>query len=463
MNNEQSVLQKDIAMAQAIAHRVAELGGHVYYVGGFVRDRLLNKSNKDVDIEVHGILPVQLNAILDDLGQRLEYGRSFAIQSLQGYHLDVAMPRRERSTGPLHDDFDVTIDPFMGTYRSAMRRDFTVNALMQDVLTGEVIDHFGGIDDLHRGILRHVSDETFAEDPLRVLRAAQFAARFAMQPAPETLALCAVIPLDKLSGERVFEEMRKALMQAQRPSRFFEILADCHQLSHWFFALQDLIGTPQNPDYHAEGDVWNHTMLVLDHAAAYRDDAVNYPLGFMLAALLHDIGKPAVTRTEKGKIIAWQHESVGVELAKQQLRRLATERKLISYVSNMVELHMMPSMLAENNSSVKACNHLFDRSADPNDLIYLAQCDRLGQIRRRPAGDALPWLQDKLQRYQKIMALPYVQGKDLVVAGVTPDPLFTQALKYAHKLRLAGVNKDSALRQTLAYLKQLQRQNAPKD
>ena len=180
---------KNLMMAEKIAASVSEAGGSTYYVGGYVRDKLLGIDNKDSDIEIHGISPETLADILDSLGKRTEMGASFGIYGLRGYDLDIAMPRKEEATGRGHKDFAVYVDPYLGTYKAALRRDFTMNALMQDVLTGKVVDHFGGVADLHKGVLRHVNSKTFVEDPLRVLRAAQFAARFDFTLAPETVNL----------------------------------------------------------------------------------------------------------------------------------------------------------------------------------------------------------------------------------------------------------------------------------
>ena len=222
---------RNIAMAVRIAQRAAELGGTVYYVGGFVRDRLRGAKTKDVDIEVHGLYPAQLEAILDELGERVAVGESFGIYKLKGCTLDIAMPRREEKRGSGHRDFDVCVDPFLGTFKAARRRDFTINALMENVLTGEIVDGFGGLRDLREGVLRHVSDESFAEDPLRVLRCAQFAARFGFTVADETAALCGRMDLSSLAKERVMDELEKALLKAAAPSVFFETLRRMGQLS----------------------------------------------------------------------------------------------------------------------------------------------------------------------------------------------------------------------------------------
>lgn len=176
----------DFQTAERIARMAADKGGRAYYVGGFVRDRLLSLENKDIDIEVHGIQPQELEEILDSIGERMTIGQSFGVYALKGCGLDIAMPRREKQRGVGHRDFDIIVDPFLGAEKAAKRRDFTVNAMMQDVLSGEVLDFFGGMDDLSARILRHVSDESFSEDSLRVLRGAQFAARFGFTVAPET-------------------------------------------------------------------------------------------------------------------------------------------------------------------------------------------------------------------------------------------------------------------------------------
>ena len=170
----------DIQMTELIARQVDAIGGTVYFVGGYVRNKLINTNilNKDIDIEVFGITREQLREVLANCGNLKEYGKSFGIFGLEGYNIDISMPRKERCVGTQHTDFDVTVDPFMTTYEAAKRRDLTINALMENVLTGEIVDNFGGLDDIQNKVLRHVNSETFIEDPLRVLRVAQFYSRF---------------------------------------------------------------------------------------------------------------------------------------------------------------------------------------------------------------------------------------------------------------------------------------------
>ena len=442
---------KNREMARRIAVKVVQQGGRVYYVGGFVRDRLLGRENKDVDIEVHGVTPEVLEGILNSLGEATEMGASFGVYGLRHFDLDIAMPRKEQATGRGHRDFSVFVDPFLGTEKAAQRRDFTINALMEDVLTGEVVDHFGGQDDLKRGIVRHVNDASFAEDPLRVLRAAQFAARFGFSVAEETVSLCAGMDLTTLASERIYGELEKALLKAPRPSVFFGALREMGQLNHWFPEVEALIGIPQEPRFHPEGDVWNHTMLVLDQAAKLRDQAKE-PEAFLLSALCHDFGKKDALQNDHGRIRALGHEEAGIPLAEAFLSRITSEKRLHKYVANMVLLHMRPNSMAAQRSTQKSFCHLFDESVCPEDLLLLAKADALGRGSVQDYAPTDGYLQEKYIRYQEIMARPYVQGADLVAAGFEPGKDFGPALAYAHKLRLAGITKEKALRQTAAYL-----------
>ncbi len=445
---------KNVEMAVKIAKAVEEKGGAVYYVGGFVRDRVRKKENKDVDIEVHGIYPRELEEILDSLGERIAIGESFGIYNLKGYSIDIAMPRKEEKRGLGHRDFDICVDPFLGTYKAAKRRDFTMNALMENVLTGEIIDHFGGVHDIEEKTIRHIDDVTFAEDPLRVLRAAQFAARFGYDVAEETIALCSKMDLSALPKERIMGETEKALLKSEKPSVFFEVLRKMGQLKDWFCELEKTIGVEQNPKYHPEGDVWVHTMMVCDEAAKLREKAQN-PLGFMLAAAAHDFGKVVCTETVNGELHAYRHEILGLPLVESFMNRLTAEKDLIQYVMNLVEHHMKPNRAANDKSKIKTTNKMFDQSVDPEGMIWLAVADGLGTKTEDAYVPCDDFLHERLEIYREYMARPYVMGRDLIEVGIAPSKRFTEYLQYAHKLRLAGVEKESALRQTLAYIRKL--------
>ncbi len=446
-------MDKNLQMAEQLAMKVASAGGRAYFVGGFVRDRLMGQNGKDIDIEIHGITPQTLVSILDTLGERTVMGISFGVYGLRHYDLDIAMPRSETKTGRGHKDFTVDVDPFLGTQKAAQRRDFTVNALMQDVLSGELIDHFGGIQDLREHRIKHVNDASFGEDPLRVLRAAQFAARFAFEIAPETMALCSQMDLSTLAGERIMEELNKALLKAQRPSIFFDALRRMGHLHFWFPEVEALIGTPQEPRFHPEGDVYTHTMMVLDQAAQLRENAV-FPRGLMISALCHDFGKPGTTAADStGRIRSLGHESAGVSLSETFISRMNNEVRLKKYVANMVKLHMRPNALPAMGSGSKAYMKLLDEAIEPADLLLLAKADHLGCGGNSDYSAIEQLLSAKLAEYKLLMQKPQVCGEDLINAGIKPGKQMGEALAYAHKLHLSGCDHQTALTQTLAWLK----------
>ena len=229
-------MNKDILLAS----KVKEKGGRAFYVGGYVRDLLLNIPNKDIDIEVHGIAEKDLVAILNEIGEVDYYGRSFGIYALRHEDIEVALPRSEKVLGTGHRDFEISVDPDMGYKNAALRRDFTINALMMDVLSHEILDYFNGTDDLNKGIIRHVNDASFVEDPLRVYRAAQFASRFGFKIDERTVELCKGIDTFVLSRERIEEELKKALLKAERAEIFFECLKEMNQKDVWFKGVNNL-------------------------------------------------------------------------------------------------------------------------------------------------------------------------------------------------------------------------------
>ena len=229
-------MNKDILLAS----KVKEKGGRAFYVGGYVRDLLLNIPNKDIDIEVHGIAEKDLVAILNEIGEVDYYGRSFGIYALRHEDIEVALPRSEKVLGTGHRDFEISVNPDMGYKNAALRRDFTINALMMDVLSHEILDYFNGTDDLNKGIIRHVNDVSFVEDPLRVYRAAQFASRFGFKIDERTVELCRGIDTFVLSRERIEEELKKALLKAERAEIFFECLKEMNQKDVWFKGVNNL-------------------------------------------------------------------------------------------------------------------------------------------------------------------------------------------------------------------------------
>jgi len=399
---------------------------------------------------VHGVQAEDLRAILEQFGEVITIGKSFGVYAVRGYDIDIAIPRKEKNTGRGHRDFEIYTDPFLGEEAAARRRDFTINALMQNVLTGEIVDCFGGREDLKNGVIRHIDSDSFVEDPLRVLRAAQFASRFEFKVADETMDLCRQIDLSALPKERVTAELKKALCKGRKPSLFFDVLREMDQLDCWFPELVSLIGLEQDPIFHPEGDVWTHVMAALDKAVVYRNRAEE-PFRFMLVPLVHDLGKIETTEEVNGRIHAYNHEKVGLPIVSRFLHRLTNDAGLIRYVMNMTELHMRPNTVAYAKSSIKKTNRLFDEAVSPYELILFSTIDMFSERYEGERKDNLEFLLDRLEIYKEYMSRPYVTGKDLIDAGLSPGENFKEILGYAHKLRLAGVPKDEALKQALAY------------
>ena len=437
-----------------IAQKVNALGGRAYYVGGCVRDKLMKIECLDKDIEIHGIEMEQLRTLLRSCTDNLIENLHFGVFTLPDYEIDVALPRSEILCGRTHKDFEVSIHPHLDARQATVRRDFTINAMMEDVLTGELVDHHGGSSDLSEGIIRHIEDGRCVEDPLRVLRAAQFSARFQFRIDERTVALCKKMSLEALPRERVFDELKKALLKSDKPSLFFEALRTTDHLDEFFGELKDLIGVQQNEKHHAEGDVWVHTMMVLDECAKRRSNVKN-PLGFMLSAICHDMGKAKCTEIVNGEIHSYNHETEGLPIAEAFISRLTSDKKLKEYVLNMVEFHMKPNTLAAMESAIKKTNKMFDQAVEPFDLIHLAVADSLGKVAPREYYETEPFLMERLALFEEQMKKPYVTGADLIAEGFEPGEKFTKMLEYAHKLRLAGCEKDSALRQTIAFGRKL--------
>ena len=441
---------EDMALSRRIAEAVAAAGGRAYYVGGFVRDALMGVECKDIDIEVYGVAPQRLREVLSSLGEVYDRGASFGVLGLRHSDIDVAMPRTESRTGLKHCDFDVSVNPFLEPREACRRRDFTINAMLQDVLSGEILDFYDGQSDLAARRIRCVNAETFVEDALRAFRGAQFAARLFANIEDETRALCRGMDVRALSQERVFAEMEKALLKAERPSVFFRELRAMDHLKEFFPEIEAMAEVPQNPKFHPEGDVFEHTMLTLDCAAALRNRA-EWPLGFMISALVHDIGKCVATQVqEDGRITAYGHEKLGLELVEKQLRRVTNHEKLIRYALNMTELHMRPNMLYGSNSKKKKTRQLFDQSESPNDLILLSRADASGKLDEPYRDENEAWLRERLRDYRACVRRPMVTGADLIVAGLQPDARFGELLQRARMLHFSGLEKQNALKQVLA-------------
>ncbi|MBI5437505.1 MAG: multifunctional CCA addition/repair protein [Nitrosomonadales bacterium] len=287
----------------------------IYCVGGAVRDQLLGLPVQDRDWVVVGSTPE------DMVAQGFQpVGKDFPVFLHPQTHEEYALARTERKTAHGYKGFAIYAAPDVTLEQDLLRRDFTINAIAQEVddkQGGNLIDPHNGIADLRAGILRHVS-AAFGEDPVRILRAARFAARFGFAIAPETLALMRGMvadgEVDALVAERAWQELARGLME-KKPSRFFETLRSCGALARILPEVDALFGVPQPEKYHPEIDCGIHTMLVLDDAAR-----CGYPLEVRFAALTHDLGKAATPEDVLPRHIG--HELRGVALIKNLAQRL---------------------------------------------------------------------------------------------------------------------------------------------
>ena len=437
-----------LTLAGRIAARIKKEGGRAYLVGGYVRDTLLGRPSKDVDLEVYGLVPARLTELLKEFGEPYTRGAAFGVLGLRHSDIDIAMPRKEKAVGGGHKDFEVYVDPFLPEEQACRRRDFTVNALMLDPLTNEVIDHVNGQADLKKGILRHVCTESFPEDPLRVFRAARFSAVLGFSVAEETVALCRGIDVSALSRERVMEETSRALMKAERPSVYFRVLREMGQLGCFFPEVQALIGARQKPEFHPEGDVFTHTMNVLDAGAAMKNGAKE-PLFFMFSCLMHDLGKPvSAVIGPDGAVSCPNHGVKGVPVAEKALLRLTNDRALTRYVLDMVKLHMAPLFYYRQQAAPSLTRALLDQSVCPEDLLVLTRADGCGKGSPQPPEKDAFWQ----ARYEDFLAWrqrPRVTGADLVASGIQPGTEMGRLLAMTYQWSLEDVPREEALRRAL--------------
>jgi tRNA nucleotidyltransferase (CCA-adding enzyme) len=429
--------------ALAVARAVRDAGGRALIVGGWVRDRALGHTAKDVDIEVFGLPADRLRALLETLGRVDTVGESFTVYKLGD--LDVSLPRRESKSGRGHKGFVVTGDPDLSTTEAARRRDFTINAMSFDPLTGEVVDPFHGEDDLRARILRVVDRETFADDSLRVLRALQFAARFDLTAEPETRRLASQVPLDDLPSERIWGEFEKLLLVARRPSIGFQLALELGVIDRLFPQLRALVGCPQEPEWHPEGDVWVHTLMVIDEARARIDGLDRGPAAaIMLGAVCHDLGKPATTAFIDGRTRSPGHEERGLEPATEVLDRLNVQT-LDGYdvrhaVLGLVAHHQKPS--AFQKASTPVSDGAFRRLAQKVDLELLARFAKADCAGRAGHFDcsAMDWFIERARALgvERRPPEPIVLGRHLLALGVAPGPRVGEILKTIYERQLDG-------------------------
>ncbi|MGH9968207.1 MAG: CCA tRNA nucleotidyltransferase [Pyrinomonadaceae bacterium] len=434
-----------------LARAIRAEQGRALLVGGCVRDLIMDRHPKDWDLEVYGLAPEKLRAILDQFGSVNVVGEAFTVYKL-GNDLDVSLPRRERKSGRGHRAFVIEGDPAMTVEDATRRRDFTINAILYDPLTEEIIDPFNGREDIAKKILRAVSPETFWEDSLRVLRAAQFAARFGFEIAPDTVALCRALDLSDLPHERVWGEIEKLLLRANKPSvglKWLQALGATEQLFPEIAALSEV---PQDADWHPEGDVYVHTLLVVDRARELIDDLpYAKQVTVMLAALAHDFGKPATTEFLEGHWRSRGHEEAGVAPAERFLDRLKMHTlegyDVRAQVITLVREHLKPGEFYKKREEVG--DGAFRRLARrcELDLLYrVAKADSLGRNADWvPRGkwydtEAQEWF---IKRARELQVLerppsPLLMGRHLLEMGLEPGPRIGEVTQAVYEMQLDG-------------------------
>ena len=435
----------------SLARAIHEAGGRALLVGGCVRDALMGAQPKDWDLEVYNLDAARLREILDHFGSVNVVGEAFTVYKL-GKHLDVSIPRRERKSGRGHKAFVIEGDPSMSVADAARRRDFTINAILQDPLTGELIDPFDGRRDIEQRVLRAVSKETFAEDSLRVLRAAQFAARFDFDIDTDTVELCRAIDLSDLPAERIWGEMEKLLLQASRPSVGLEWLRRLGAIEKLFPEIQDLIGVRQDPEWHPEGDVFVHTTLVIDRARELIDD-LSYAkkVTVMLAALAHDFGKPATTQFIEGRWRSRGHEEAGVLPTESFLNRVIVHTidgyNVRAQVIALVREHLKPGEFYKKRDEVgEGAFRRLARRCEPDLLYRVAKADSLGRnaewVPREQwyGSEAQEWFIERSRELEVEQRPPdpLLLGRHLLELGIEPGPRMGEITRAVYEMQLDG-------------------------
>jgi len=428
-------------------------GGRPFLVGGAVRDAILGLSTTNLDVEVYGLPAERVRSVLSAAGRVDAVGQAFTVYKVSGLDgateaVDVSLPRRDSKVGPGHRGIAVAGDPDLSIEEAARRRDFTINALLFDPLTGELLDPHGGQRDLAARVLRAVDATTFGEDPLRALRAVQLAARFDLAVEPATAALCAAMPLGELPAERIFGEIEKLLRQARRPSIGFALMSEWGMFRAVAPPLMPLAATPQDPEWHPEGDVWTHTLQVVDEAAALLEGLeADRPrqLAVMLGALCHDLGKPETTRIEDGRVRSRGHEEAGLPPTESLLDRWNVHT-LLGYdvraqALALVAQHLKPGQLYDDRERVTdGAVRRLARKCETDLLYRVARADCLGRRPGRFEPVAMEWFKER------VLALdvahrppePLLKGRDVLALGLAPGPHVGRILQAVYEKQLDG-------------------------
>lgn len=447
-NAMHDVATAEFELARSIVHRLLAAGAsECLLVGGFVRDHLLGIASKDIDIEVYGL---DYEQIVGALAADHQSVNLFGVVKV-GSAIDVSIPRRESKSGAGagHRGFQMDADSTMTPREACSRRDFTINAMGMR-LDGSIFDPFDGRRDLQRGILRATS-RTFQDDPLRVLRGMQFAARFGLDMDDATVAMCRDMTDEfaALSPERVWEEWRKWAVKGRYPSKGLHVLRQTGWIE-CFPVLHAMGQTPQDPIWHPEGDVFTHTAYACDAAAAIADREgfdERQRLVLLMATLCHDFGKiETTTRNTYGRWIAPGHAERGVTLAGEFLRTMQASEWLVELVAPLVEQHMvMLRMPKDEAPPARVVRRLARRLAPATIRMWAALCeaDASGRPPRPPRNPVAAWLPvAEALAVEDAQPKPLLLGRHLLPLGYQPGPGLGAILRTTFEAQLDGVFQD---------------------
>lgn len=434
----------DPKLIQVILY-ISSKGGRALIVGGAVRDHLLGLEPKDLDIEVYGLMPEVLKETLASYGKVDEVGVSFGIfkTRVNGMEYDFSLPRREKKDGSGHCGFSVEVDPHMLPYNASKRRDFTINSISYDCLTETLYDPHCGEADLKRKLLVPTS-EAFSEDPLRILRGMQFASRFDLEVSSGLISAGYSMFEEyySLAKERIWVEWEK-WAKGPYPEKGLDLLSRTHWLKH-FKHLNRLPETPQDPIWHPEGNVWQHTKHVCramaDICGEQKITGEDRTI-LMFAALCHDIGKGISTfKNDDGRWVAPGHAFSGVELTINFLNSIGCKQSIIEMVAPLVQEHMVH---IGGDISPRMVRRLASRIA-PSNIDMLALVVEADMNGRPPTEGGLPKEFKEILEVaeeEKVKAskpIPIVMGRHLIEKGLTPNPRFGKILQAAYDAQLDG-------------------------
>ncbi len=439
-----------------IADDVKALGGRALLVGGSVRDFLMGKISKDFDVEIYGLEADVIKEIVEKYGKVEEVGEAFGVLKVMfagGIDIDVSLPRKDSKTGEGHKGFSVETDPNMSVKDAARRRDFTFNSVCANPITGELFDPFGGADDIKDGILKVTDEELFKDDPLRVLRAVQFIGRFGFEIDSTSIPVLKEMAqkLKELPKERIGEEWRKLLLKSDRPSVGLEAAMELGVLREIHPEFTPLQETEQEHEWHPEGNVWIHTKMVTDEAARIvKKEKLDSDssMTMMLAALCHDLGKPATTEFIDGKIRSRGHEEAGEDPTRAFLETINTDKATVNKVVKLVIHHLKPTLLhlAEEKSGKKIKNGTIRRLAKAlhpatiRELVMVAEADHFGResldgpITEFPAKE---WLLEKARQLEVEDRRPedLTRGRDWMERKYRGGPNIGKLIFLSNELR----------------------------